>query len=78
MALQDELKKARHNKRLTQKQLGHSIGVDHTTISLYESGDRQPSLNALIQMSAVLEVSLDTLLAHELQQLTIVLDDKKL
>lgn len=69
MALADEIKTARRNRRLTQKQLGARIGVVDTTISLYENGERQPSLDVLVQISAVLDVSLDVLLKHELQQL---------
>lgn len=70
MALSDEIKAARRKRRLTQKQLAARISVVDTTISLYENGERQPSLDVLVQISAVLDVSLDVLLKHELQQLT--------
>lgn len=67
MALHHELKKARRKQKQTQKELATRIGVVHTTISLYESGDRLPSLPALIQLSSALDVSLDQLLREEIQ-----------
>ena len=39
------LKELRENKNLSQKELGKLVGVSHNSVSLYESGDRQPSIS---------------------------------
>jgi len=59
------LKQLRTEKRLTQKQLAAMIGVQHSVISFYEVGDRIPSVEVIIRLTAALHVSSDYLLGIE-------------
>ncbi|MFV0503267.1 MAG: helix-turn-helix domain-containing protein [Lachnospirales bacterium] len=52
----------RKNKNLTQQRLGQLVGVEHTTISAYENDTSFPSLEVLIRLASVLDVSTDELL----------------
>ncbi len=53
-----ELRKA---EKLTMKQLGEIIGVSESTISLYETGKREPDQNTLLLIANHFHVSLDYL-----------------
>ena len=59
------LKEARKAAGLTMKELGQRVGVTESTVSLYESGKREPSQSVLKAMAEVLEVSVDFLLEVE-------------
>ena len=76
------LKNLRKEKRLTQKQLAAMIGVRHSVISFYEVGDRIPSVEVIIKLSAALHVSSDYLLGIEKREVIDVTglstEDKKL
>jgi repressor LexA len=61
----ENLKKARKAKKLTQKALGDNVGVAESTISLYESGKRQPDLAVLKRIAQELDTSVDHLLGNE-------------
>lgn len=56
------LSNLRYAQNLSQKQLALRIGVDSSTIALYETGDRNPSLSVLIKLARTLGVSTDYLL----------------
>lgn len=56
------LKKARENLGLTQKELAEKIFVTSKTIFNYENGEREPDLKTLIQLSKVLNVPIDYLI----------------
>ena len=60
-----ELKIARMRKGLTQEELAEKIGMAKITISAYEIGRSKPSLDVLIKLSDVLEVSIDELLGRK-------------
>ena len=62
------IRKRREQTGLTQEELGKKIGVEATTVSLYESGSRKPKLSVLRKISLVLDVSLATLLDIEVQK----------
>lgn len=59
------LRETRIKKGMTQKQLADKVGATAATISAYESADenkrKSPTLEKLVQISEVLEVSLDWL-----------------
>ncbi len=59
---QHNLRKLRKNRNLTQKQLADELGISRSLISLYETGERLPSLKALLKISEFFEISNDTLL----------------
>ena len=44
MAFSDRLKESRTNSNLTQEQLAEKLGIAKSTLSGYESGNREPSI----------------------------------
>lgn len=67
----ENLKKARKQKGLTQKDVAESIGVAKSTYSLYESGGREPNVQTIKKISDTLNVSADELLGLEADATTI-------
>lgn len=61
----ENLRTAREKKGYTQKEVADKIGVAKSTYSLYESGNREPGVPTIKKLSALLEVSADTLLGTE-------------
>lgn len=55
------IKNARRNKGLTQKQLGDILGVSHSTIAGYESGNAVPSIDKLSTIAKATGVSIEWL-----------------
>lgn len=53
---------------LSQRQLAKRVGVNASTIALYETGDRLPSLQRLIDLSRALGVTTDFLLGLSKQK----------
>lgn len=62
LQLGDTLRDLRNEKNLSQNDLAKRIGVNSSTIALYESGERLPSLRRLIRLSLALGVTTDFLL----------------
>ncbi|MDR1080024.1 MAG: helix-turn-helix transcriptional regulator [Deltaproteobacteria bacterium] len=60
--LKTRLTRRRQELGMTQRNLAKKIGRVPTTISSYESGHREPSLDTLIRMAKVLNCSVDWLL----------------
>ena len=59
------LKTLRNNRKITMKNLGEVIGVGESTISLYESGKRQPDYETLKKIAVFFDVSIDYLLEND-------------
>lgn len=59
------LKIARIKKGLSQSELAELVNVQAFSISRYETGTQWPSIETLLRMSEVLEVSVDHLLGKE-------------
>jgi SOS-response transcriptional repressor LexA len=57
------IKRARGEKALTQEALADLLGVTKSAVSQWESGNTAPSVDNLRQISAILGVSLDALIA---------------
>lgn len=55
----------RKERGLTQKALGEQINVSDKTISKWENGNSLPDISALSELCAVLEISVNELLAGE-------------
>lgn len=55
------LREYRIARGLTQEDLANRVNRTQQTISLYESDDRMPDVETLIQIALVLDVSLDNL-----------------
>jgi len=54
--LEDRLREARKNAKLTQEALANLIGVKRSVISKYENGTIEPSLSQLKKIAAALDV----------------------
>ena len=59
--LGDNLFEARKKAKLSQEQLAGIVNVSTSTISAYENGAKNPSLNNIIKIAHALNVSLDKL-----------------
>ncbi|MGH0876727.1 MULTISPECIES: helix-turn-helix domain-containing protein [Bacillus] len=55
------IQKVRKEKGIRQYELAEAIGVNHTAISLYESGKREPRKDILEKIALVTNVSIDYL-----------------
>ena len=58
----ENLKAARKEKNLSQKEVAEAIGVAKSTYSLYESGKREPNVKTIKKIADFLGVSGDSLL----------------
>lgn len=67
----ENLKDARIQRGLSQKEVAESIGVAKSTYSLYESGSREPNVQTIKKIADVLNISADTLLGVDDQPQTI-------
>ena len=59
----ENLKNLRKSKNLTQSELAEKLFTSPQTISRWESGDGEPSLDLLISLAEILDVSADRLIA---------------
>ncbi|HCE34656.1 MAG TPA: hypothetical protein DEQ88_04745 [Clostridiales bacterium] len=59
------LKELRKEANLSQDQLGKKLGFSNQTVSFWESGKREPSLDALVSVAKYFDVSVDFLLGIE-------------
>lgn len=62
MLFNERLKDIRTKKELTQEEFAKLLNISPSSISLYESGSREPSLTTLINIAKILNVSTDYLL----------------
>lgn len=58
------IKELRKKEKITAKQLGETIGVAESTMSLYENGKREPDHDTLIKLADFFDVSVDYLLGR--------------
>lgn len=65
------LRWAREQKGLSQKDVAEKIGVAKSTYSLYESGSREPNVQTIKKIADVLGVSADELLGINIEPTTI-------
>lgn len=64
----NRIREARKAKGLTLKDLGKKIGVAESTVSMYENGKREPDNATLVNISNILDVSVDYLLCKSESQ----------
>ncbi len=62
----NNLKYLRAQKKLSQNKLAKLIGVNQTTIARWENGEMAPSLESLLDISDVLNISLFDLACQDL------------
>lgn len=61
----ENLKAARLQKNISQKEVAEAIGVAKSTYSLYESGKREPNVKTIKKIADFLGVSGDSLLGTD-------------
>jgi transcriptional regulator with XRE-family HTH domain len=64
LALQQNLRKFREVRRMTQAQMGTRAKVAAASISHFETGQRTPTLETLVRLADALNVTVDTLLGR--------------
>ena len=65
MTFNENLKKLRKNKNITQEELAQKIFVTRTAVSKWESGRGYPSLDTLKILAEFYEISIDDLISNE-------------
>lgn len=63
--IKDKIKQLRIEKNLSQKELAKTIGLSEKTISHYESGYSEPSLEIIIKLVDYFGISTDYLIGTE-------------
>lgn len=59
-----ELRKIRVLKGMTQQQVADGIQCSATVYARYERGEREPSIETILKLSAFLDVTVDSLLGN--------------
>ncbi len=67
----ENLKLAREQKGLSQKDVAEKVGIAKSTYSLYESGNREPNVQTIKKLANVLDVSADELLGIDTEPTTL-------
>lgn len=78
MELSEQLKKYRKQKNLTQRELALKLNVSDKTISSWETGRTYPDISLLINLSSILEISLDEFLKGDFETVEKIDKDLKL
>lgn len=60
-----KLKELRIEKNLSQRNLGEILSVCNQTVSFWESGNREPDLDAIVKIADFFDVSADYLLGRK-------------
>ena len=66
MFLGYRLQQLRKSKQMSQQDLGKELGVSKVSISGYEKGSRVPSMEVLIKILKIFDISADYILGREL------------
>ena len=74
----NKLKELRKQANLTQQQLGEKLGVAKNTVSYWESGISQPSLEIIKEIANQFQVTIDYLLGNEIDGLEEIEQIKRL
>ncbi len=61
MKLGENIKQIRKEKRLTQKDISNVLGVSVASVTMWELGQRCPSVSSLVKLADYLDVSIDYL-----------------
>lgn len=65
MTFSENLRILRKDKKISQTQLAQDLGVSQRTISHYENGSAEPSLDGLCRIADLLEITTDFLLGRK-------------
>lgn len=69
------LAKLRKKQKLTAKEVAEKLNFDNSTISCYERGKDEPSIDVLAKLAQMFHVSLDFIVNGEGKQITLTEDD---
>ncbi|MBF0548737.1 MAG: helix-turn-helix transcriptional regulator [Candidatus Riflebacteria bacterium] len=78
MLLGEKIKSLRKEKGLSQHEFAEKIGADARQISRYETGRITPSVEAIIKIAKVFDVSIDYLLLTDAARKSLKVDDPNL
>lgn len=67
MKLEQRLKQARTEKKISQQELAKLVGIHYTNIGRYERGEANPTTNVLNKLAQALDVSPDFLINGTLE-----------
>ena len=67
MMLKENIRNIRKEKAMTQEALAEAMGVTTAAVSKWETGQCVPDVELLLNLADFFEVSVDTLLGHELK-----------
>ena len=58
----NKLRRLRESHNMTTRMLGEKIGISHSQITKYETGQHEPKLSVLLKYKEIFGVTLDHLL----------------
>lgn len=61
----NRIRELRKKAKMTMKELGKSVGLAESTISLYETGKHEPDLDTLRRFADIFGVSVDYILGRD-------------
>lgn len=61
MSFGEQIKKFREGKNWRQNELAQKLGVSNKTISGWESGNKVPNIDTLVEIAVLLDISLEEL-----------------
>ncbi len=67
MMLCENIRRIRKERGLTQEALAEALGVTAASVSKWENGQAAPEISMLTALADYFEISVDTLLGHEIQ-----------
>lgn len=71
MSIKDSLLRIRESRGLSEKEVAVKLGVPVTSVKYWESGKNKPSLDTLIKLSEIYNVSLDVLVGKQSEKVVI-------
>lgn len=74
----NRIKLLREEKNLTQQDLADKLGGAKSTIAMYESGSRKPSLDVLNKLSEIFECSIDYIIGKSDTRNSSSIDNNKI
>lgn len=67
MNLGEKLKELRKERNLKQEEIASILNVDRTTVSNWERGEKQPSIDILIKLRSIYGVTLDEIVGLKIE-----------
>lgn len=61
----ENLKLLRERMGFSQKELSDKLGISNRTLQRYESGESEPTLSILINLSKIYDTSIDTIVGNK-------------